>query len=72
MDSTTDTSASQLSRVGDMLDPLTEKILKHENVVATLQELRRLAKGNGTLLFFRHSPFLFLSSLSPCERLCSL
>eukprot|EP01128_Nolandella_sp_AFSM9_P006224 TRINITY_DN3151_c0_g1_i1.p1 TRINITY_DN3151_c0_g1~~TRINITY_DN3151_c0_g1_i1.p1 ORF type:complete len:824 (-),score=169.85 TRINITY_DN3151_c0_g1_i1:258-2705(-) len=46
LDSTTDTSASQMGRVNESLDPLTEKILKHEDVVDTLQELRRLAKGN--------------------------
>lgn len=43
----TDASASAILRVQEKLDPLTQRIINREHVVETLQELRRLAKGNG-------------------------
>jgi len=47
MDSATDASASAIGRMTETLEPLTLRILQREHVVETLQELRRLAKGNG-------------------------
>lgn len=55
MDSATDASASAIGRVHDKLEPLTQRILARELVVDTLQELRRLAKGNGTSALSPHS-----------------
>src|SRR5262249_16803602 len=49
--SATHPSASEIWRGQEKVEPLTQRILGKEQVVETLQELRRLAKGNGPCLY---------------------